>query len=166
MEQVISLKNKTNRMLHINLVHPKAPRVSHVHNKLTLDAKSGKRGVRVERLGVYGSLTLLAKEEQHMLPVWVADTPDVQRLRKQQKVSVSDPVDKVILAAKLAYDADEAKEVADALRKQRQRKAEKKRKLAEQRILKLVPKPAEGAEPADKPVGKSAPKRTTKKSKS
>lgn len=165
MEQVVSLKNETNRMLHINLVHPRAPRIPHTHSKLTLDAKSGKRGVRVERLGVHTSLTLLAKEVQHLLPVWVVDTPDVQRLRKQKRVSVSGPVDKEVLAAKLAYDADEAKEAAEVLRKQLQRKAEKKRRLAEQRILKLVSNPAERAAPADKPVGKTATKRAPKKSK-
>ncbi len=131
MEQVVSLKNKTNRMQHINLVHPRAPRVPHTHTKLTLDAKSGKRGVRVERLGVHGSLTLLAGEEKSLLPVWVVDTPDVVRLKRQDKVSVSDPVDEEIAAAKVkAADAEKAA-AAVVLREQLARKAEKKRKAAE-----------------------------------
>jgi hypothetical protein len=77
----IGLKNTSGTFQDIQLVHPKGRRMVQTHLQSTRDRKSGKIGLRPLRGSFSESMTILAGETKYNLPAWMADVPDVVRLR-------------------------------------------------------------------------------------
>jgi hypothetical protein len=153
MEQVVNLKNKTGRMIVVELEHPQAPRRRHVHHQRSR-SKKGKIGIKTQRLGIHDSIILLAGEERYCLPVYVADIPAVVRLQeKGLEVVKMDRAEAEKLKAKIEK---EAAAVVDAKKAAAAKKAAKRKAMAERHAAKWEPKaPAKAAAPAPKPVKKN-----------
>jgi hypothetical protein len=138
MGQVVNLKNKTRRMLTVELEHPQAPRRRHVHHQRARD-KKGKVGVKTQRLGIHDAVFLPGEAEIFCLPVYVADTPDAKRLEAADKLEI------VLMeeaeAVKLK-NAAEAKAKKEAEAKAAKVKADKRRKLSEALAAKRLAAPA------------------------
>lgn len=129
MGQVVNLKNKTRRMLTVELEHPQAPRRRHVHHQRARD-KKGKVGVKTQRLGIHDALFIPGEAELFCLPAYVADTPDAKRLEAADKLEIVLMDEAEALKLKKTAEVSAAKESktrAAALKI----KAEKRRKMAD-----------------------------------
>jgi hypothetical protein len=140
MGQVVNLKNKTRRMLTVELEHPQAPRRRHVHHQRARD-KKGKVGVKTQRLGIHDAVFLPGEAEIFCLPVYVADTPDAKRLEAADKLEIVLMEEAEAVKLKNAAEA-KAKKEAEAKSKAAKVKADKRRKLSEALAAKRLAAPA------------------------
>lgn len=82
----VTLKNVSGRIQQIQLDHPLAPKMRQTYKQTSLNKRSGKVGVRMQKLSVPQSLILLAGETRENLPMWVVEIPKVKRLIETKKL--------------------------------------------------------------------------------